>query len=195
MLAFVSLLLVGQVTAGVLGNAAHWVRRDGVVEEAMRRYVDTVVEPVERRQTTTAGMNMTQWNEQTSASCTAALEGLKGVSSNPSGMAVCYNLPSLDNTTGVFQADLKLYMIAAPTGAFANIASTNVQVGLSYNGATVSAVDASTMTRRDDVSLISWPRDEGHQLNGRAAMIPMLVQSYAFVGQVNKDLLTANMGT
>lgn len=194
MLALVSLLLVGQATAGILGNAAQLIRRDGP-EEAMRRYVERIVEPIERRQTTTAGMNVTQWNAETTALCTAQLEALNGVASNPSGMAVCYNLPALDNSTGVFTADLRLYMIAAPTGEFANIASTNVQVGLSYNGATVSAVNASTLARRaEDTSLISWPRSE-LVVDKRAAMIPMLVQSYAFVGQVNKDLLTANMGT
>lgn len=206
MLALVSLIFVSQVTAGVLGNAARLVRRDDSAEEAMRRYVDSIVdsivEPIERRQTTATGMNVTAWDEQTTASCTAALEGLNGVASNPSGMAVCYNLPSLVNSTGVFQADLRLYMIAAPTGAFANIASTNVQVGLSYNGATVSAVNASTMQRRaedirraEDVSIISWPRSEEIEIQKRVAMVPMLVQSYAFVGQINKDLLSTNMGT
>ncbi|KAH7412511.1 hypothetical protein BKA64DRAFT_330371 [Cadophora sp. MPI-SDFR-AT-0126] len=195
MLALVSLLFTGQVAAGVLGDVSRLGRRVDP-EEVMRRYVDTIVEPIEKRQTTTAGMNVTQWNAETAALCTAQLEALNGVASNPSGMAVCYNLPALDNSTGVFMADLRLYMIAAPTGAFANIASTNVQVGLSYNGATVSAVDSSTLSRRaDETSLISWPRSELIETQKRAAMIPMLIQSYAFVGQVNKDLLVANMGT
>lgn len=195
MLALVSLLFAGQVTAGVLGDVARLGRRVDP-EEAMRRYVDTIVEPIERRQTTTAGMNVTQWNVETEALCTAQLEALNGVASNPSGMAVCYNLPALDNTTGVFMADLRLYMIAAPTGTFANIASTNVQVGLSYNGATVSAINSSTLTKRaDETSLISWPRSELIENQKRAAMVPLLIQSYAFVGQVNKELLTANMGT
>ncbi|KAL2076089.1 hypothetical protein VTL71DRAFT_1032 [Oculimacula yallundae] len=195
MLALVSLLFAGQVAAAVLGDVARLGRRVDP-EEAMRRYVDTIVEPIERRQAMEAGMNATQWNAQTVALCTAQLEALKGVASNPSGMAVCYNLPALDNSTGVFMADLRLYMIAAPTGAFTDIASTNVQVGLAYNGATVSAVNSSTLTKRaDETSLISWPRSELVEAQKRAIMIPMLVQSYAFVGQVNKELLVANMGT
>ncbi|KAK2625390.1 hypothetical protein QTJ16_004702 [Diplocarpon rosae] len=198
MLVLVSLLLVGQVTAGVLGNAARLIRRDGS-EEAMRRYIDTIISPepessISPRQAIPAGMNVTQWSADTAVLCTNQLESLRGVASNPSGMAVCYNLPALDNTTGVFMADLRLYMIAAPTGAFADISSTNVQVGLSYNGATVSAVNSSTMAKRsDDISMISWPRDV--EIDKRAAMIPMLVQEYSFVGQVNKELLVANMGT
>ncbi len=164
------------------------------MEENMRRFVDRIVEPMERRQmaTPSTGINVTEWDAQTQAACTTSLEALNGVASNPSGMAVCYNLPYLDNSTGVFEADLRLFMIAAPTGTFTNIASSNVQVGLVYNGATVSAVNSSSLKRRSDVSgtsLISWPRG----IDKRAA--PTLVQSYAFVGQVNKDLLTANMGT
>jgi hypothetical protein len=145
----------------------------------MRRYVDALVEPIERRQTATGtgAVNVTAWDAQTAAACTAQLEALNGVASNPSGLAVCYNLPFLDNTTGVFEADLRLYQIAPPTGGFANIASSNVQVGLAY----------------DATSLISWPRDEeGVQ---RRATAPTLVQSYAFVGQINKDLISTNMDT
>jgi hypothetical protein len=191
-----SLLFLGQVSAGMLGDAAHLVRRENLIEQKMRRYVDSIVEPIERRQSTGAGMvNVTAWDAQTAAACTAQLQSLKGVASNPSGLAVCYNLPYLDNTTGVFEADLRLYMIAAPTGGFANIPSSNVQVGLQYNGATVSPVNSSTMKRRSDaVSLISWPRvEEGVQR--RQAMVPTLIQSYAFVGQINQNLLATPMGT
>lgn len=166
------------------------------MEESMKRYVDSIIEPLERRQTPTipsTGMNMTEWDATTQAACTTQLEALNGVASNPSGMAVCYNLPYLDSANGVFEADLRLYMVSAPSGAFVNIASSNVQVGLSYNGATVSAVNASSLVKRADAtSLISWPR--AVDLSKRA-MVPSLVQSYAFVGQVNQNLLSANMGT
>lgn len=167
------------------------------MEESMRRYVDSIIEPLERRQSTptvpTTGINVTEWDAQTQAACTTSLEALNGVASNPSGMAVCYNLPYLDNSTGVFEADLRLYMISAPTGDFANIASSNVQVGLAYNGATVSAVNASSLKKRSDAtSLISWPRAVEV---AKRATVPTLIQSYAFVGQVNQNLLTTNMGT
>lgn len=189
-----SLLFISQVSAGLLGEAA-LVRRDDTTEQ-MRRYVDSIVEPIERRQTTTptGKVNVTAWDEQTSAACISSLEALNGVASNPSGMAVCYNLPFLDNSTGVFEADLRLFQIAAPTGGFAGIASANVQVGLSYNGATVSAVNASSLKRSEGTSLISWPRNE-EGVQKRQAMVPTLVQSYAFVGQINKNLLATPMGT
>jgi hypothetical protein len=192
--AIVTPLLISQVTAGVLHDAARLVGRDNAVEERMRRYVDSIVEPIERRQAAPK-INVTQWDADTMAACTNTLEALNGVASNPSGMAVCYNLPFLDNTTGVFQADLRLFTISPPTGAFANISSANVQVGLSYIGATVSAVNASTLARREDrISLISWPRSEDG-MEKRQASVPTMAQSYAFVGQINADLLKANMGT
>lgn len=141
-----------------------------------------------------SGVNVTAWDQQTAAACASTLEALNGVASNPAGMAVCYNLPYLDNTTGVFEADLRLYMIAPPTGGFANIASSNVMVGLAYNGATVSPVNASSLKRSqtsaDAVSLISWSRG----INKRVET-PTLVQAYAFVGQINPTLLATNMGT
>jgi hypothetical protein len=196
MLSLVTLLLLGQASAGVM-NAAHVIRRGESMEESMRRYVDSIVEPLDRRQSTptlpSTGINATEWDAQTQAACTSSLESMNGVSNNPSGMAICYNLPYLDNSTGVFEADLRLYMIAPPTGSFANIASSNVQVGLAYNGATVSAVNASSLKKRSDAtSLISWPRAVSI---AKRATVPTLIQSYAFVGQVNQNLISSNMGT
>jgi hypothetical protein len=191
-----SLLFISQVSAGLIGDAAHLLRREDAMEHKMKRYVDSIIEPMQKRQSATGNgmVNVTAWDAQTAAACSTELSALNGVASNPSGMAVCYNLPYLDNSNGVFEADLRLYMIAAPTGGFANIASSNVQVGLSYNGATVSAVNASSLKARSDAtSLISWPRDEeGVQ---RRTTAPTLIQSYAFVGQINTDLLATSMGT
>ncbi|TVY24761.1 hypothetical protein LHYA1_G007550 [Lachnellula hyalina] len=190
----VSLLLASRASAGVIQDVGHMARRDNSMEETMKRYVDALVEPVERRQATegTGAVNGSQWEMQTEAACTASLQALGGVASNPSGMAVCYNLPFLDNTTGVFQADLRLYTVSAPTGDFANIATQNVQVGLAYNGATVSAVNSTALKARGSgISLISWPRG----MEKRETAVPAMAQSYAFVGQINKNLLTANMGT
>jgi hypothetical protein len=189
-----SLLLLGQVSAGVLGDAALLVRRDGI-EQQMRRYVDSIVEPIERRQAASPTTNVTEWDAQTMAACVTALSALNGNASNPSGMAACYNLPYLDNSTGVFQADLRLFTISAPTGDFADIPTQNVSVGLSYVGATVSAVNASSLMRRGDLeSLISWPRSVDG-MKKRQAAVPTMTQSYAFVGQINTDLLTPNIDT
>lgn len=181
-----SLLLLGNVSAGLVGNVGDLVRRVESAEMGMKRYVDRLIEPIERRQSTTT-MNITEWDAQTMAACTSALEMLNGKASNDAGMAVCYNLPFLDNSTGVFQADLRLFMISAPTGQFANIPTQNISVSLSYVGATVSPLNSSMIGRRSQtLSLNSWPRDA---LERRQSAVPTMQQAYAFVGQVNKDLV------
>lgn len=192
-----SFLLIGQVSAGVISDVGRVARRGVTVEEKMRRFVDTVVEPVERREfhVIKETMGVAAWDAQTTAACTSALEMLNGVASNDAGLAVCYNLPYLDNSTGVFQADLRLFTISPPKGQFANIPTQNVSVALSYVGATVSPIDAASMiaARDERVSLISWPRNEVHRR--QTAAIPTIAQSYAFVGQINKDLLTSDMSS
>jgi hypothetical protein len=178
-----SLLLASQVSAGVLG--------DGTMEQKMRRFVDSIVDPIERRQSTTSTTNVTQWNAQTIASCTTALGALNGNASNPSGMAACYNIAYLEKSTGVFQADLQLFTISPPSGSFANIPSQNVMVKLQYSGAAVSAVNASSLMRRADaVSPISRPQSVD-EMEKRQAAVPTIAQSYTFVGQINKNLLTS----
>lgn len=185
--------LLGQVSAGVLGNAGLLVRRSDP-EQQMKRYVNSIEEPMERRQAASPTMNVTEWTAETMVACTTALTALNGNAGNPSGMAACYNLPYLNSSTGVFQADLRLFTVSPPTGDFATIPTQNVLVGLSYVGATVSAVNASTLNSRDEdlISLISWPRS-ANRMNKRQAAVPTLAQSYMFVGQINQDMLAGNM--
>ncbi|PQE14954.1 ribosome-recycling factor protein [Rutstroemia sp. NJR-2017a WRK4] len=202
-----SLLLAGHVSAGGVADMSPMVRRDNN-EELLRRYIDNIVEPIERRShnglaselSTKAAVdgNLSDWNTQTEAACITALTMLNGQATNPSGLAVCYNLPYVDNSTGVFKADLRLYNVSAPTGAFTNIPTQDVMVGLTYNGATVSTVNMSSLvTRSEGTSLISWPRRLGvakrQQQNSTGTGAITLVQSYAFVGQINMDLVSKDM--
>ncbi|KAL3960641.1 hypothetical protein ACCO45_005758 [Purpureocillium lilacinum] len=65
---------------------------------------------------TVRAINATAWDAVTDAACVDALAALTR-STNPSGNCLCYNLPSLDTATGVFEADLRLYRISAPRDA------------------------------------------------------------------------------
>lgn len=164
-------------------------------------------EQVEKRQSTTQlpKMNITAWDASTSVACTTQLQKLNGVASNSAGMAVCYNLPFLDNSTGLFQADLRLYQISAPSGNFAGVPAQDVTVGLQYFGATVQPLNVTAMSvKREEfaegyglgggLKALTWPvtRDVDAELMSlivsRQASVPTLVQSYEFVGQVNKTL-------
>ena len=195
-----SLLLAGQVSGGIIMEVTSGIRRDDMTERLARRLVDSLIEAddLERRDTAvnTTSSNATTWDTATGAACVSALTNLAASSTSPSGMALCYNLPSLDNTTGVFQADLRIYKVSEPTGDFASISAANVEVGLSYADTTVSPVNASTMQKRTEgVSLISWPsiRSKDNGIAKRTVNNITLAQSYAFVGQINSDKLVAGM--
>ncbi|KAB5576605.1 hypothetical protein GE09DRAFT_1024937 [Coniochaeta sp. 2T2.1] len=119
-------------------------------------------------------INMTAWDQQANDACSIALSHLPEAS-NPSGTCVCYNLPALDNVTGTFEADLRLYQLSAPSGQFSGIPPQNIQVGLSYKGASV-VVSAAVAPRQDDPSSVN-------------ANLKLL-QTYLFVGQIDRTQMT-----
>ncbi|KAF6808002.1 hypothetical protein CMUS01_13991 [Colletotrichum musicola] len=139
-------------------------------------------------------INMTAWEQETSKACSDALSHLDAAS-NPSGTCICYNLPSLDPKTGVFEADLRLFKVSEPNGAFSGIPPQNIQVGLSFNGASVSPVSANRIaggaTRRDlakEMTFeVAWA---GLQ---KRAVQPQALQSYLFVGQIDQSRMVAPM--
>ncbi|KKA29308.1 hypothetical protein TD95_002374 [Thielaviopsis punctulata] len=143
-------------------------------------------------------INLEAWNNQTEAACQKALDSIS-VASNPSGTAICYNLPALNASSGVFQADLRLYKISDPSGSFAAVSPSNIQVQLSYNGASVSSVNsnsssaASQHSSASTVAAASLPplskRDFGIQR--RENGVPMLKQ-YMLVGQIDPAMMSGN---
>jgi len=139
-------------------------------------------------------INMTAWEAETSQKCSAALSHLDQAS-NPSGTCICYNLPSLDAKTGVFEADLRLFKVSEPNGAFSGIPPQNIQVGLSFNGASVSPISTNnaggastgTTARRDVNFEVPWSALE------KRAVAPQLLQTYLFVGQIDPARMTPSM--
>lgn len=202
--AIASTLFASQISAGFVDGATSGLIRRDNREELYRRYVETIVEPVGKRaavlttntpMTSSGKLDVGAWNTMAEAACTKSLDALKGVASNPAGLAVCYNVPQLNEATGVFQADMRLYNISKATGDFQTIPPQQVFVGLSFTGATVQAVNSSQLAMKrspssssDLVSLISWPRGEEGPLEKRSTA-PFQVQSYAFVGQVSPGLM------
>ena len=130
---------------------------------------------LDRRQDAgSVGTNETEmaiWDEETAAACVEHLSKLKGPT-NPSGTAICYNLPSLDTATGRFMADLRLYQVATPSGDFQGISPEQIEVGVQYDGASVSPVSADT-------------NGGGASTRKRQEAEPKLLQTYMMVGQVD----------
>ena len=131
---------------------------------------------------------LADWDDQTESACSAALIALHGVATNPSGIAACYNIHSLDISTGIFDADLRLYRISAPQKGWIKLDSSSVGVGLSYVNAVVSGTKAK-QTKREDRTLPWFPaqRDEAADIYIRRStgIPPRRVESMTFVGTVD----------
>ncbi|KAG5950540.1 hypothetical protein E4U53_004886 [Claviceps sorghi] len=133
-------------------------------------------------------LDIAAWNAATDKACTDALSVLSR-SSNPSGNCVCYNLPSLDIKTGVFEADLRLYRVSDPRDNFTSVSPESVRVGLQYNGASVSPLSEEELRSMGLVESQTLRQNRRQDTTGS----PRLVQTYLFVGQIDAAKLAQNM--
>ncbi|MCJ1339793.1 hypothetical protein MMC09_005085 [Bachmanniomyces sp. S44760] len=120
-----------------------------------------------------------------------ALAKLNGVASNPAGVAACYNIPSYDNVTGAFQADLRLYQISPPASSWATLIHQGVSVGLTFPNGTMAAQQSSKIIKRDD-SMLSWPPIRhivGRKIVERASS-PQLLSNMTLAGQVGTGMMS-----
>ncbi|KAF2713241.1 hypothetical protein K504DRAFT_498055 [Pleomassaria siparia CBS 279.74] len=200
------LLLVGQASATL--DAVFQRSQD--VEDVLRRDADMLATLTRRQDSNSpaqsapkisstpasgdaAKADLAKWETETKAACGNALVQLNGQASNPTGLAVCYNLPFLDNATGVFQAELRLYNVSAPINPWNGVTASDVSMTLSYLGATVQSMNATFIKRQ-----IEWPpvrRDDGslveRQAGSSAAPVELKVLNY--VGRINSNLMGSAM--
>ncbi|KAF2870741.1 hypothetical protein BDV95DRAFT_495915 [Massariosphaeria phaeospora] len=195
------LLLAGQTTASTV-NALFQSSED--IEVVLRRDAELLATLTRRQDsnpadsapqvsTTPASGPITQadvakWEVDTEAACNTALQALNGQASNPTGLAVCYNLPYLDNKTGIFQAELRMYNVSAPIAPWLGVPASDISMSLSYLGAMVQTGNASMQARG-----IASPADgmlvEKRQNNGGPEMLKVL----SYVGQINSNLMGTAM--
>ncbi|KAF2472997.1 uncharacterized protein BDR25DRAFT_13109 [Lindgomyces ingoldianus] len=197
------LLVASQASATV--NALF--QRGEDLEEQLRRDADSMVATLTRRQDTSntnpdpqisstpqsgdaAKADLAAWETQTKQACQNALTQLNGQASNPSGIAVCYNLPFLDNTTGVFQAELRMYNISAPIDPWVGVTAADVSMTLSYLGATVQSMNGTFMRREE----VTWPpiRD-GLLVERQTSAAPQELKVLNYVGKINPNLMGSAM--
>jgi hypothetical protein len=139
-------------------------------------------------------IDLATWNPQTQKACETQLSQLNGNASNPSGLAVCYNLPFFNSTKGVFQAELRMYNISAPRDDWVGVLAADVQMSLSYLGASIQSMNASETVNRRDV--ITWSRAVGGRLVERQNTnngVPEELKTIMFVGRVNDRVEEAVM--
>lgn len=205
--ALAGLLLAGYASAKAHSANALFLRGEDI-EHALRRDADLIASLTRRQDSNNAAaapqpsttpasgdaanIDLAQWEEQTKTACTTALQSLNGQASNPSGIAVCYNLPFLDNQTGVFQAELRMFNVSAPINPWTGITAADVSMTLSYRGATVQNMNG-TFAKRS----IAWPpikrNDVDQGLVKRQANAISELKVLMYVGQINRDLMGTAM--
>lgn len=148
--------------------------------------------------------DLTGWNQTAEEACMTAVMNLKGKVSNPTGLAVCYNVPYLDAAKGIFEAELRLYNISAPSSPWLDVPSSSMTVSLSYLNATISKSDGSSIPgQKRDMILIEKRADQavnapststvalagqGSMPNG--VMMPIEISlPRMYVGQLNSEVL------
>ncbi|KAI9831492.1 MAG: hypothetical protein M1826_003382 [Phylliscum demangeonii] len=144
-------------------------RRDGPSSGAAPAGASATAAPSRNDSTTTA------WEAQTSAACVKAVTALNGQTQSASGIVVCHNIPSLDNSTGAFHGDLRLFRAAAPQGAWAAVADADISIGVSFVGASIVGSADDTASRNGSPSKATTP----------AAALPQMLQSLRYVAQLD----------
>jgi hypothetical protein len=129
------------------------------------------------------------WNKTTSSACTDALAGVKRDALDPSGLAMCYNLASLDNSTGFFRAELRLYQVAFPIEDWNRIGPQILGINLRYDDASISD---SSLSESEDTQLLEA---SAHllQLPKRGLPRMKLLQTLGFIGRLHESILQRPM--
>ena len=192
-LASLALLLACEVSVSAaksLPDSPAFHRRHESMEDVVRRealnYLDShfaARDELSPRATSTASvsspsgipvnLNSPAVNSTIAMACTNALSSITTVS-NAAGLAACYNILFLNNQTGVFEADLRLYQVSQPSGIFAGIQSSDIHPEASFPDAAISV--SSSKAKRDGLA--------ARQSNNTISQL----QQYSLVGQVDKTL-------
>lgn len=152
--------------------------------------------PAKRQAPQNATANIPQQFElDTKAACDTAMMKMAMRNIDPSGLAVCYNLPVFDNSTGRFQAELRLYNVTAPFDPWTGTEAKSISMTLSYTDATVQEqTDRNSNAARRDIALpLSWPpikQVEVGQSLSRRANGPEQIKVITYVGQINSNSIT-----
>ncbi|KAJ4315229.1 hypothetical protein N0V94_006047 [Neodidymelliopsis sp. IMI 364377] len=203
--ALIGLLTAGHAAAFKLGQVDTVLRRGQDLEEVLRRDAGLLATLTQRQDANAADTaplasltpasgdaskaDLQKWEEQTRAACMQTLGNLNGQASNPSGIAVCYNVPFLDNSTGVFQAELRMYNVSAPVDPWQSVTAADVSMTLSYLGATVQAMNMNN-TKREVSEAQDRARRNGGTLVERQTITGMTeLKTLMYVGKINSNLM------
>ncbi|KAH6629535.1 hypothetical protein C7974DRAFT_434064 [Boeremia exigua] len=199
------LLAAGHVAAIKLGEINAVLRRSEDLEDVLRRdsgLLATLTQRQDANPADTAPLasltpasgdaskaNLAKWEADTKAACMQTLGNLNGKASNPSGIAVCYNVPFLDNSTGVFQAELRMYNVSAPINPWQSVTAADVSMTLSYLGATVQAMNMTNVKREIGEAQIEARWSDGTLVQRQTITMMTELKTLMYVGKINSNLM------
>lgn len=124
------------------------------------------------------------WEKETESACQNALSKVSLSSISPSGMTACYNIRYFDNSTGVFQSELRFYRMAPPAGNWTMLDSKRMSIGISCKGASLAQGNPD-MRKRDgsDGGAFKAPRRNRPTRRSNTST-PQTLQVLQFVGKL-----------
>ena len=131
----------------------------------------------------------------TETACISALAALHGSASNPAGVTACYNVLAFDNATGIFSAEIRLYRVAKPSGAWVEVdmVGEGVDVGVVFERARTLSI--GSVGKRDvagsevEASVPKVGREEAKDLwRRRNAAVPAYVGGMEIEGKVDGNI-------
>lgn len=99
------------------------------------------------------------WNVQAEAACSLAASSiLYDSATNPTAMMACYNVARLENVTGLFAGDIRLYGLGATALPIDSSIQINVDFGKAGNivNFTDNAIDLSSSSRKRGIDPAIW---------------------------------------
>lgn len=128
-------------------------------------------------------LDLEAWSRDTVHACAQRLAQVATTTPTPNqpGVAGCWNVPLLVESTGVFAADLRLFRVAEPTGDWKDIDVSSYNVSVKYDGG--AAIQPRNMTAKERVA-----SEEGM----KGSNLTKLVDSQ-FIGDLDRALITAQL--
>lgn len=140
----------------------------------LRRDVDRqakeAMAALERRQTNSETIQSGASDDGNSSIATACMNTLSDITAitNEAGLAACYNIMEMNSNDKVFTADLRLYLVAEPTGAFTTVQPDNLMVGVTFPSSTVfTTTDARRAAKVKRQSRSNMTEIQQYTLMGR----------------------------
>ena len=132
------------------------------------------------------------WDNATEEACIAALTVMDSAT-NSAGMAPCYNIKALNRSSGLFEADLRIFQISIPQGEWKDVSSNDMDIGLNYSNAKVTQQRGQKRKRNVDEG-VAWSPVYGQAssdwLHGKSDRLPPRKIGYLeLVGQVDQDAI------